>query len=139
MNRSTSQALFARAQSSMPGGVNSPVRAFRGVGGEPVFFSKGEGAWLTPMRGIQMKILSLDRGRDSATLLMKVAPGTTYPAHHHKGPEECYVISGQVTIHGQVLTAGDFHHAEPGSDHEEMISIPGCEVLLVVTASDYGL
>ena len=99
----------------------------------------GEGAWLTPMRGIEMKVLSLDRGRDSATLLMKVAPGTTYPAHHHQGPEECYVISGEVTIHGQVLKAGDFHHAEPGSDHEEMISIPGCEVLLVVTASDYRL
>lgn len=41
-----SHELFSRAQQHIPGGVNSPVRAFRGVGGEPVFFRRGEGAWL---------------------------------------------------------------------------------------------
>jgi glutamate-1-semialdehyde 2,1-aminomutase len=35
----------------MPGGVNSPVRAFRGVGGTPVFFREGRGAWLTDVDG----------------------------------------------------------------------------------------
>ena len=38
--------LFARAQKSIPGGVNSPVRAFRSVGGTPRFFTRGEGAYL---------------------------------------------------------------------------------------------
>jgi glutamate-1-semialdehyde 2,1-aminomutase len=47
MNRAQSKTLFAQARDVLPGGVNSPVRAFRGVGGEPVFFRKGEGAWLT--------------------------------------------------------------------------------------------
>jgi glutamate-1-semialdehyde 2,1-aminomutase len=47
MDRSRSEALFARAQAHIPGGVNSPVRAFRGVGGTPVFFREGAGAWLT--------------------------------------------------------------------------------------------
>ncbi len=51
MNHSQSKALFARAQARIPGGVNSPVRAFRGVGGDPVFFQKGEGAWLTDVDG----------------------------------------------------------------------------------------
>src|SRR3954453_4262894 len=51
MNRSTSHALFSRAQKRLPGGVNSPVRAFRGVGGDPVFFRQGEGAWLTDVDG----------------------------------------------------------------------------------------
>lgn len=51
MNRAHSHDLFIRAQALMPGGVNSPVRAFRGVGGEPVFFSLGEGAWLTDVDG----------------------------------------------------------------------------------------
>ena len=45
MSRS-SHALFARALELMPGGVNSPVRAFRGVGGEPFFATRAEGAWL---------------------------------------------------------------------------------------------
>lgn len=42
-----SAALFEEAQKYIPGGVNSPVRAFRGVGGNPLFFQGGEGAWLT--------------------------------------------------------------------------------------------
>jgi hypothetical protein len=41
--RPRSQELFARAQQCIPGGVNSPVRAFRGVGGDPVFFVSGQG------------------------------------------------------------------------------------------------
>ena len=43
---SKSETLFAQAQKVIPGGVNSPVRAFRGVGGTPVFFTRGQGAWL---------------------------------------------------------------------------------------------
>ena len=41
-----SEQLFAEAQHYIPGGVNSPVRAFRGVGGTPIFFKRGEGAYL---------------------------------------------------------------------------------------------
>jgi len=43
---SRSEDLFKAAQTHIPGGVNSPVRAFKGVGGTPVFFKKGEGAYL---------------------------------------------------------------------------------------------
>lgn len=38
--------LFERAKSVIPGGVNSPVRAFKAVGGDPIFFTRGEGAYL---------------------------------------------------------------------------------------------
>lgn len=41
-----SERLFERAQRVLPGGVNSPVRAFKGVGGTPVFFKQGQGAYL---------------------------------------------------------------------------------------------
>jgi glutamate-1-semialdehyde 2,1-aminomutase len=44
MSDPVSQALFQRAQNLMPGGVNSPVRAFRAVGGEPVFIERGAGS-----------------------------------------------------------------------------------------------
>lgn len=46
-----SQQLFARAQQHIPGGVNSPVRAFKGVGGNPLFFAGGEGAYLIDVDG----------------------------------------------------------------------------------------
>ena len=42
----TSESLFLRAQQSIPGGVNSPVRAFKSVGGTPLFISKAKGAYL---------------------------------------------------------------------------------------------
>ena len=46
MNISHSTELFSRAQQSIPGGVNSPVRAFKSVGGTPLFISKAKGAYL---------------------------------------------------------------------------------------------
>ncbi|MEJ2553019.1 MAG: glutamate-1-semialdehyde 2,1-aminomutase [Gammaproteobacteria bacterium] len=50
---SRSHELFIQAQQHIPGGVNSPVRAFRGVGGDPVFFKHGEGAFLYDEDGKQ--------------------------------------------------------------------------------------
>jgi len=46
-----SQQLFEASQRVIPGGVNSPVRAFRAVGGTPVFFREGKGAWLVDVDG----------------------------------------------------------------------------------------
>ena len=43
---SRSEALFDAARRVIAGGVNSPVRAFKGVGGTPVFFRRGQGAYL---------------------------------------------------------------------------------------------
>jgi glutamate-1-semialdehyde 2,1-aminomutase len=51
MDHQRSAALFQKAKTLLPGGVNSPVRAFRGVGGDPVFFERGEGAWLWDVDG----------------------------------------------------------------------------------------
>jgi glutamate-1-semialdehyde 2,1-aminomutase len=46
MKMDTSSALYQQAKQLMPGGVNSPVRAFRGVGGDPLFITRGEGPYL---------------------------------------------------------------------------------------------
>ncbi|WP_311418944.1 glutamate-1-semialdehyde 2,1-aminomutase [Haemophilus parahaemolyticus] len=48
---SKSEQLFEKAQKVIPGGVNSPVRAFKGVGGTPVFIEKAEGAYITDSDG----------------------------------------------------------------------------------------
>jgi glutamate-1-semialdehyde 2,1-aminomutase len=53
MNIERSKALYAAAQRVIPGGVNSPVRAFRGVGGNPLFIQKAEGAYLWDADGNQ--------------------------------------------------------------------------------------
>ena len=53
MTRSKNQQLFEKSQQLIPGGVNSPVRAFRSVGGTPVFFKKGLGSRLWDVEGKQ--------------------------------------------------------------------------------------
>lgn len=53
MDIQTSQSLFARAQQSIPGGVNSPVRAFKSVGGNPLFMERAKGAYLYDADGNQ--------------------------------------------------------------------------------------
>ncbi|MEG9476470.1 glutamate-1-semialdehyde 2,1-aminomutase [Mannheimia indoligenes] len=50
---SMSEQLFEQAQKVIPGGVNSPVRAFKGVGGTPVFIEKAAGAYITDSDGKQ--------------------------------------------------------------------------------------
>jgi glutamate-1-semialdehyde 2,1-aminomutase len=57
-----SAALFQRARRVIPGGVNSPVRAFRAVGGTPRFFARGEGAWLWDVDGNRYVDLVLSWG-----------------------------------------------------------------------------
>lgn len=102
------------------------------------FLVRDEGWHPHPLiAGIRMKQLSLDTNRGVATLLLDVAPGTVYPAHHHRGAEECYVVSGEVVAGGRRLRAGDFHHADADSKHQPLYSDTGCTVLLVVDARDY--
>jgi glutamate-1-semialdehyde 2,1-aminomutase len=53
LNRATSEELFKRASQVIPGGVNSPVRAFKAVGGNPIFMKSAKGAYLTDEDGNQ--------------------------------------------------------------------------------------
>jgi quercetin dioxygenase-like cupin family protein len=94
---------------------------------------EAEEDWLPhPVAGIRMKILSVNRRSGYATLLLDVQPGTRFPAHHHDGDEECYVISGTVYTLGRKLGPGDFIHADAGTDHGELWTDVGARVLLVV-------
>ncbi|MFL0795408.1 MAG: aspartate aminotransferase family protein, partial [Prochlorococcus sp.] len=51
LNTSRSQAIFTAAQRLMPGGVSSPVRAFRSVGGQPIVFDRVKGAYAWDVDG----------------------------------------------------------------------------------------
>ncbi len=89
MKTTQSEVLFARAQSLMPGGVSSPVRAFRSVGGTPRFIERGEGAYLLDADGNRYLDFVLSWGplvlghahpRVVAALQAAVARGTSYGA-----------------------------------------------------------
>ena len=94
--------------------------------------------WLPhPIPGIRMKVLSINRRTGYATLLLDVAPGTRFPSHHHDGDEECFVIAGSVNTLGRRLGPGDFVHADADTDHGELWTEEGAQVLLVVPREDY--
>ena len=94
--------------------------------------------WLPhPVPGIRMRVLAMNRAQGYAILLLNAAPGARFPPHHHTGDEECYVISGSLFTCGRRIGPGDFLHADADSDHGELWTDEGCEVLLVVRPEDY--
>jgi anti-sigma factor ChrR (cupin superfamily) len=102
-----------------------------------VFSMAATDQWLPhPVPGIRMRVLSVNRDNGYATLLLDVKPGTRFPPHHHAGAEECYVISGTVYTWGRRLGPGDFLHADAGTDHGELWTDVGAQVLLIVPPDD---
>ena len=89
-----------------------------------------------PLPGAWIKLLSLERERGYAVLLGKLDPGVRYPAHTNVGPEDFYILTGDLHIGDRKLNAGDFHHADAGSLHGENYSVEGCTLLAVLTLDD---
>ena len=89
-----------------------------------------------PIPGASIKLLSFERERGYAVLLGKLEPGTRYPEHVNAGPEDFFILTGDLVVSGRKLVAGDFHHADGGSVHEENYSVEGCTLLAVLTAED---
>jgi anti-sigma factor ChrR (cupin superfamily) len=102
------------------------------------FMSASDDQWLShPLPGIRMKVLAVNMSRGYATLLLDVAAGTRFPAHHHGGAEECFVVSGSLYTCGRRLEGGDFVHADPGTEHGELYTDEGCRVILVVPPEEH--
>jgi len=95
-----------------------------------------EGWKQLPVPGAWIKLLSLERERGYAILLGKLEPGVRYPAHINAGPEDFYVLTGDLHIGERRLGPGDFHHADAGSRHGVNYSLEGCTLLAVLTTDD---
>jgi quercetin dioxygenase-like cupin family protein len=110
-----------------------------GIGAPARFtITADQGEWNeSGVAGLRVKVLSVDRKRGLVTMLIRGEAGAVYPAHHHTVPEECYVIRGTVLVDGRVLRPGDFHHADADSDHGELATPTGAEVLIVGGIADY--
>ena len=90
-----SAALFTRAERVIPGGVNSPVRAFRAVGGTPRFITSATGAWL--------------RDADGNAAVHSVARDGTDLRRHFDGPHPVRSVTcdGDRAVAGDVVVAWD--------------------------------
>jgi hypothetical protein len=89
-----------------------------------------------PIRGAWIKFLSFEPQRGYAVLLGKLEPGVRYPAHTNAGPEDFYILTGDLHVGERALSPGDFHHADAGSLHGENYSVAGCTLLAVLTTDD---
>ncbi|MFN0241629.1 MAG: cupin domain-containing protein [Planctomycetota bacterium] len=108
----------------------SPAQPFTNI-------AASEGDWqTTAIEGIEVRRLFLDAAAKRVTLLARMAPHTAYPAHVHAGPEECFVLSGDLRVGDLHLHAGDFQRAEPGSTHVVQSTDEGCVLLLVSSTED---
>jgi anti-sigma factor ChrR (cupin superfamily) len=89
-----------------------------------------------PIAGAWIKLLSAQPDRGYAVLLGKLEPGVRYPAHINVGPEDFFILTGDLHVGDRALGPGDFHHADAGSAHQENYSVEGCTLLAVLTMDD---
>jgi anti-sigma factor ChrR (cupin superfamily) len=89
-----------------------------------------------PVPGTFIKLLSLEKDLGYAVLLGRLEAGARYPSHVNAGPEDFYILSGDLVVGDRKLVAGDFHHADRGSRHQENYSVAGCTLLAVLTTDD---
>jgi anti-sigma factor ChrR (cupin superfamily) len=97
----------------------------------------GEGAWEeSQVPGVAVRRLSVDANRKSTTMLVRMAPGASYPSHRHAAAEECLVLEGDLVVGGDVLHPGDFQRAEAGSVHPRQFTRSGCLLYILSSLED---
>lgn len=104
----------------------------------PLFIGVGDRPWTpTPHRGVKLRELS-SASPEYSIVMVSLEPGAVYPHHEHRGSEDIYLLTGDASMDGRVMHAGDFMHWEPGSTHCDMTSPSGCQVLVVTSRKNYS-
>lgn len=96
----------------------------------------GESSWQREAFGLEVRRLYLDAIEGRVTSLVRMPPGARYPGHRHASTEELYLLSGDLTVEGERLGAGDYCAAASGTIHSETASSDGCTFLLVTSERD---
>ena len=97
----------------------------------------GQGSWEdTGLNGVQVQRLFIDPPRNQMTMLVRMEAGSSYPQHIHDGPEECYVLQGDLRVGDEVLGRGDYQRAAPGSRHGIQSTENGCLLFIVSSLTD---
>jgi quercetin dioxygenase-like cupin family protein len=92
--------------------------------------------WEEAAPGIYVKILARNPEIDSVSMLVRLDPGTDYPAHRHAGTEELHLLHGVLKVDDRTLSPGDFIHAEAGSVDHRVWSETGCTCFLMTSTED---
>jgi anti-sigma factor ChrR (cupin superfamily) len=92
--------------------------------------------WEEVAPGIQCKLLATDTQRHRVSMLVRLAPGASYPAHTHAGEEELHLLDGELWIDERKLLPGDYNYGPPGAGDDRVWSETGCTCLLVTSTED---
>jgi anti-sigma factor ChrR (cupin superfamily) len=95
-----------------------------------------EPEWKQVAPGIECKLLSTDAERLRVSMLVRLAPGASYPAHTHAGVEELHLLDGELWIDARKLFPGEHNYGAPGAGDERVWSETGCTCLLVTSTKD---
>jgi anti-sigma factor ChrR (cupin superfamily) len=95
-----------------------------------------EPEWEQVAPGIECKLLATDTERHRVSMLVRLAPGASYPAHTHAGAEELHLLDGELWIDGRKLVPGDYNYGAPGAGDESVWSETGCTCVLVTSTRD---
>jgi len=95
-----------------------------------------EPEWEQVAPGIECKMLADDAERHRVSMLVRLAPGASYPAHTHAGAEELHLLDGELWINGRKLVPGDYNYGVPGALDESVWSETGCTCVLVTSTED---
>jgi anti-sigma factor ChrR (cupin superfamily) len=95
-----------------------------------------EPRWEDVAPGISCKLLSSDSEGDRVAMLVRLAPGASYPPHTHASGEELHLLSGELWIDAKRLHPGDYNRAEPDTSDRRVWSQTGCTCLLISSPSD---
>ena len=86
--------------------------------------------------GCERKDLFVDDRQQCVTSLVRMQAGTHFPAHRHFGPEEVFILSGDLVVEGQTMKPGDYCRAEAATIHSESYTESGCLFILKASQHD---
>lgn len=95
-----------------------------------------EPAWKSVAPGIECKLLATDEERHRVSMLVRLEPGASYPAHTHAGVEELHLLDGELWIDQRKLFPGDYNYGAPGAGDDLVFSETGCTCVLVTSTKD---
>jgi len=95
-----------------------------------------EPEWEQVAPGIECKLLATDTERHRVSMLVRLAPGASYPAHTHAGVEELHLLDGELWIDDKKLFPGDYNYGAPGAGDERVWSETGCTCVLTTSTND---
>jgi len=92
--------------------------------------------WEQVAPGIECKLLATDTEQHRISMLVRLAPGASYPPHTHAGVEELHLLDGELWIDQRKLFPGDYNYGPPGASDELVWSETGCTCVLVTSTRD---